>query len=97
MFIGTIKNNISIQGYIDKGLLDPTYLYQRHHELVIEMSARKMNHKSPLPTIILEKKWIQNSLIDVGKNIRELCYRCKDCQKQLYEQFILKQCKYIEQ
>jgi len=45
-FIGTGQNQISIQGYIDKGLLDPTCLYKRHHELVIEMGNRNMNHKS---------------------------------------------------
>lgn len=48
MFVGTIKKGISIQGYIDNGLVNPRMIKKRHKELVKEMERRGYNHNSPL-------------------------------------------------
>ena len=47
-FIGTLKRNISINGYINNDLLEPISIYNRHEELVREMKRRGYNHNSDL-------------------------------------------------
>ena len=95
MFVGTLNKNISIQGYIDKGLLDPLKINKRHDILVDEMLERGGNHKSPLPTYTLDRKWEQLSKIDKNYNIWDLCNRCPYCCYRIYTHFIYKQCEGI--
>ena len=78
MFIGTLKKGNSIKGYIDKGLYEPSKIYSRHEELVIEMKNRGYNHKSDLPIITIPK--IQGK-VDIKGNIEELKKRCPECKK----------------
>ena len=49
MFVGTINKNISIKGYIEKGLCEPDKLEFRHNQLSEEMIKRGYNHLSELP------------------------------------------------
>ena len=77
MFVGTINKGISIQGYLDDGLVEVDLLWARHDELAKEIERRGYNHKSPLP----EYKWGggDNGCVDVSANEVELRRRCKDC------------------
>ena len=77
MFVGTINKGISIQGYIDKGLLEIHNLKLRHKLLMKEMIRRGMKHRSSLPTF---KEKVQGN-IDRDKNLKELSNRCKECRK----------------
>lgn len=87
MFIGTLKKNISVQGYLEGGLLDISTLKDRHHELVVEMLARGGRHKSPLPEIDLDQyvEQYKNTppRIDIEENLRELCRRCPNCKDRI--------------
>jgi hypothetical protein len=79
MFVGTIRKKISIQGYVDRGLVNPARIYQRHQELVVEMLARGMNHQSPL----LSTRGQAQAAVDVPANIKELYHRCPECRKRI--------------
>jgi hypothetical protein len=57
MFIGSIKKNISMQGYLKNNLLEPNSLYARHNELVKEIIYRGMNHKSDLDSLADADEW----------------------------------------
>lgn len=83
MFVGTINKNISIQGYIDKGLLEVHNLVSRHEELSQELTRRNYNHKSPLP---LFESWYEGS-VDSDANIKELARRCPECRKRIENNF----------
>lgn len=76
MFIGTLKKNRSIKGYIDKGLLNPNTLYRRHEELVQEIKKRGFKHNSNLEVVTLPK--IQGK-INIENNILDLKNRCTKC------------------
>jgi len=79
MFVGTIRKGISIQGYIDKGLVDPAKIKQRHEELSAEMVFRGMNHNSPL--LSFRKK--PACEIDALGNKKELHRRCPACRERI--------------
>ena len=75
MFVGTILKGISLKGYVEKGLIETSYIFRRHQEIVAEMRRRGMNHKSPLPEFEIDKM----GEIDVEENERELHRRCVEC------------------
>lgn len=82
MFVGALNKNHSVRGYILNGLLDPGRIKDRHDELVLEMTRRKMNHKSPLqmPELNPETLW-PIPQVNAHKNLQELARRCSKCKK----------------
>ena len=76
MFAGTIKKGISIQGYIDNGLVNPFWITLRHEQLAEEMTKRGYNHQSDLDFSSYKLKLIP---VDVEKNKGELRNRCVEC------------------
>lgn len=78
MFAGTILKGISVAGYIQGGLLQPETLQARHSELVAEMEARGMNHRSPLQELPPLRP---EGFVDPEANLRELARRCDLCKK----------------
>lgn len=76
MFVGTINKGISIQGYLDKGLVVPQGIKLRHDLLAEEIEKRGYNHKSPLPTY---DDRIAYGFVDVLANEAELKRRCREC------------------
>jgi ribosomal protein L44E len=79
MFVGCLSKNKSIQGYLDKKLIEVHNIEKRHSELVEEMKKRGFNHKSKLPGY----KKIKLGKIDVRANKIDLRNRCKECRKML--------------
>jgi len=75
MFVGTIRQRKSIDGYIENGLIDTDKIKRRHDILAEEMILRGMNHESPLE--YEDKLNVQS--IDVEENLKELARRCIDC------------------
>ena len=75
MFVGSIRKGISIQGYVDKGLVDTSKIVFRHNELVKEMTSRGFKHDSPLPIFAV----VNMGHVDSINNIYELKRRCLDC------------------
>ena len=82
MFIGTINRKKSIEGYLEKGLLEIHNLYSRHAELVEEMKMRGYNHYSEI-----DEKWKfadKTGIINKEKNIIELINRCPKCKTRYF-------------
>jgi hypothetical protein len=79
MLAGSIRKGISLEGYINGGLVETDKLVERHEALAAEMAARGYNHKSPLPifdVLVAEGK------VDREANLKELARRCPECAKK---------------
>lgn len=89
MFVGSILKDISMDGYIRDRLLDINTLHSRHEEIVREMLARGMNHKSDLLPIPKEKLLRYSNTVcnmySEEENLKELARRCEDCRKRQEE------------
>ena len=82
MLIGSLRKGISVQGYIDDGLVDLLQIQSRHDELVGEMQRRGYNHKSPTKghkTQVRERYHRNTGSVDKLVNVRELARRCDEC------------------
>lgn len=85
MFLGSIKKNIKLDGYIKKGLVDVNMLIPRHDELVAEMTRRGYRHKSIITLYEREVSYkyaVKNNVesnIDIIANEIELGERCIKC------------------
>lgn len=81
MLAGTLRRKKSIQGYINKHLVEPTEIVNRHQQLAEEITRRGYNHKSPLThDEVPLGRWQQYiDVIDNGDSERELRRRCKNC------------------
>ena len=75
MFVGTLLKNISVNGYLSKGLLEIHNLRSRHEELSREMTKRGYSHKSELPEFVSR----ECGSIDRAANLMELARRCPLC------------------
>ncbi len=75
MFVGCLNRNKSVEGYLNKGLLEIHNLENRHEKLVKEMLKRGFNHNSPLPEFARKKL----GKINIQKNKKELLNRCEKC------------------
>jgi len=78
-FTGTLKKNISIQGYLRNGLLETHNLKKRHDSLAEEMLRRGYRHLSPLEELNLAPL----GHINPSQNIEELKRRCPECRKRI--------------
>jgi len=84
MFLGTLKRNKSITGYLNNNLFEPKSLKIRHDDLAKEMKKRGMNHKSNFPNnfyinnlTLLEKE----VKVNIESSLNDLINRCLDCYK----------------
>ena len=80
MFVGTMNQGKSIQGYVDNGLIEVDTLEQRHEELAKEIERRGYNHSSPLivDALILEA-YRGLGVVDSQNSLDELARRCEEC------------------
>lgn len=76
MFAGTIRKGISIQGYIEKGQVNPREIKNRHDMLAVEMIRRGYIHSSPLN---FDCDVLPISEVNVLENELELQKRCFHC------------------
>ena len=82
MFIGSIEKGISLAGYVKNNLIETDRISLRHDELVVEMTDRGYNHKSPV------NNWecsVSVGKVNVKANLKELSNRCPDCKKRIKE------------
>jgi len=75
MCAGSLARGKSVQGFIDKGLMEIHNIKKRHDILSKEMLKRGMNHKSK----IQDFKELNAGKVDIKKSEKELKKRCKDC------------------
>jgi hypothetical protein len=76
MFLGTVTKGKSIQGYLDRGLVEVHNLVTRHNELAQEIVDRGYNHQSPFPSDFHRKEL---GLVDKSKSLQDLITRCLRC------------------
>lgn len=81
MFVGTMRMGNSLDGYIQKGLLQVSAVARRHMELVDEMTRRGYGHQSPL---VMPEYEGPDGLVDVEENWRELYRRCDECRDKIW-------------
>lgn len=83
MLVGIIRAGKSLEGYVERGLVDTTLIHLRHTELAYEMAQRAGQevgqHASPLP----EYTVVRQGQVDIDANVRELARRCPDCRRRL--------------
>ena len=84
MFLGSIRNNKKLDGFVEKNCLEFKNLKKRHDEIITEMQLRGYTHKSPLK--FDQKKYLNkyppkiiNSIVDKEKSIKDLLSRCHEC------------------
>jgi len=77
MAIGALKNKISLNGYIDSGLIEVHNIVKRHDKLADEMAYRGYNHKSPL---VYDGLYVAGK-VDINKSYSDLFSRCAECKK----------------
>lgn len=87
MFLGSYKKNISLKGFINNGMLDPSCMLERHDVLRDEMYERQYEHDTPIEEDLCES--LANdysdytSCVDVDKNIKVLQERCPTCTERI--------------
>lgn len=79
MAVGSLRNGKSLQGYLDRGLLEPQHFYRRHTALVKEMKRRGYKHKSPLRVTGLKPP---HGRVNVPHSLKELRARCPECRRR---------------
>lgn len=84
MLAGTLARRRSIDGFIAKGLLEPSAMEARHERLVEEMSRRGFNHRSPLPESDLGYLNLEarEARVDTAVSATELARRCERCRER---------------
>ena len=78
MFLGTLKKNVSVLGYIRNNLFEAKSLRSRHDELAQEMTSRGYRHLSDFEDIIMPMELL-TSKVDVEKAAEDLFGRCSEC------------------
>jgi len=86
MFLGSLKKNKKIDGYLKNNLFQPRMLYQRHEDIKTEMIKRGYNHQSGMCEeecgcvldLPVEKQYWE---IDKNKALKDLLSRCPECLK----------------
>ena len=88
MFAGSMLKGVSMQGYIDNGLMERPLLLERHDALVAEMLARGYNHQSPMQDIghLLDP---HEDTLDIHWNIHDLATRCEECRDRMMQRNVV--------
>ena len=76
MLAGCIQRGKNINGFLEKGLVDPSLIHSRHEELVREMERRGYRHQSPIAEIGFPAS---GACLDPQANLNELSSRCPVC------------------
>lgn len=76
MLLGALKKGRSIQGFLDRGLLEPQNLKARHDDLVSEMLSRSWSHSSPIDK---QPNGAPVGHVDRTESAKELMNRCEEC------------------
>jgi len=90
MYIGGMAKGTKMTGYLERNLLEPAIVAERHDELAAEMVRRGYRHDSPVDQVKLAagKRNLSNyemaTTMDRSAARAELLSRCPEC-LQLYE------------
>jgi hypothetical protein len=84
MFASNLRAGKSLNGYVDKGLVEIQTIVSRHYELSEELQKRGMKHNSPI-----EHLPGFGGYIDKEKSLQELQSRCMACRRLRHDWEIL--------
>jgi len=90
MFLGTLKKNKKIDGFLKNNLFQPRMLFKRHEDLKEEMIRRGYNHQSDMCLtecfcvldLPVEKQYWE---VDRDAALKDLLSRCPECRKRYDE------------
>lgn len=84
MLAGSLARRKSINGFIEKRLLEPASLEARHARLAEEMAERGFAHRSPLSDVRLDhlSDGARLCTVDVGQATEDLTTRCEACRER---------------
>lgn len=85
MFAGSIRKGISMNGYIEAGLLDVREVANRHDALAVEIANRGMRHRTPLAPLsaAMLRRFAKNpGKIPEVESRKELLKRCVECRRR---------------
>lgn len=90
MLAGSLLRGKGVQGFVQKGLLEPARLHQRHDALAREMLARGYKHQSPLPeeaevlaALAAYPEHVRRAVVEVAVSAQELRRRCSHCAQRM--------------
>lgn len=85
MLLGSLEKKKTLDGFVEKGLIQPLSLEERHNRLVVEMKRRGMNHQSPLKVLKKDIKYLPENVLQArvnkSKSLRDLLGRCQKCRE----------------
>ena len=93
MFLGTLKQNKSLTGYLKNNCCEPKSFKDRHDHLVMEMKDRGYKgHKTPVENIDCEcvlnlGEEQQNWKVNSQQSLIDLISRCPKC-KERYDKLV---------
>lgn len=91
MFLGSLRKQKSMAGYITNNLFEPKSLKERHDSLAIEMQSRGYKHKTPLDfsSDIFNYLTIEqlNYNVDYQSSLQNLIRRCSICRSNFISCF----------
>lgn len=85
MLAGSLRKGISLQGYIDLGLVELHNIPSRHEELVAELQLRGYHHKSPIPAL----QYPFGGYVNWKRSQSDLHGRCSACFRR-YQRVVLR-------
>jgi len=77
MLAGSIIEGKSIEGYMQRGLVDPAVIYERHDQLAEEMTARGFVHESTMRDVDVSEYVF--GCVSIVESLVELRKRCPEC------------------
>ena len=88
MIVGSVRKGRDLTWMLDRGLLEPSRVEERHAALVTEMRRRGYGHRSPIcPTVCYAVKGLYGvtgeQLVDPRRSVKELAERCAPCRHRI--------------
>jgi len=91
MFLGSLRKQKSMEGYITNNLFEPKLLKERHDSLAVEMQSRGYKHKTPLDfsSDVFNYLTIEqlNYKVDYQSSFQDLINRCSVCRSNFINRF----------
>jgi len=87
MLLGCLRKGKNIDGFLEKRIIEPQYLWQRHELLSREMKFRGYRHKSPMNmkevvNLVKEGNYFGHT-VNIKEAMIDLYERCPECRKRM--------------
>lgn len=86
--IGSMRKGLRLDGFIQKGILEPKSAHTRHDDLVLEMERRGYRHDTPIDAFefheLISRLYHPANSVEVARewSYNELMERCESCRRQ---------------